>query len=421
MYLKKRKAMKRITHMSPYIGIFLLVVCLLVTSGHLMAAPSCVPPPAGLVSWWDGDAVSGTTAKDIYGGNDGTLIGSVTTASGFVGNAFSFNGVDGKIVIANETAFDFTTQVSADAWVFISGGDGNYQSVVNKGYYSDGPFELRMTREGDPLPVLLGCPDKHVIYFAVTTINGLQNAGACITKGVWHHVAGTYDGTAVRFYLDGQITVSPNGTLGVVAQSGTLLQNNLPVSIGWNGSFGEVWAGLIDEVQIFNRALTAITVKSIFDAGTAGQCKATPFAAFTAQVKIERASRIDDAFELQSRFTLGAGSNGIDPLTEDMKLELTGGTGSFTTTIPAGSFSKDKQRRFEFEGTINGVNVQAKIAQLGGNQFKCEVQGEHADLTGLANPVTVTLTIGNDSGSTTVRAKFNHDDSDHGDGENGQH
>jgi len=41
-------------------------------------------------------------------------------------------------------------------------------------------------------------------------------------------------------------------------------------------------------------------------------------------------------------------------------------------------------------------------------------------LTGIANPVTVTLTIGNDSGSTTVRAKFNHDDGDHGDGEDGR-
>jgi hypothetical protein len=172
-----------------------------------MAASTCVPPPVGLVSWWDGDAVSGTTAQDIYDGNDGTLIGSVTTAPGFVGNAFRFNGVDGKIVIAHETAFDFTTQVSADAWVFIRGGDGNYQSVVDKGYYSGGPFELRMTREGDPYPVILGCPDKHVIYFAVTTNNGLRSAGACITKGVWHHVAGTYDGTAIRFYLDGQIPI----------------------------------------------------------------------------------------------------------------------------------------------------------------------------------------------------------------------
>jgi len=271
----KESTMHTTTPTGPLMHVSLSVFLLLtmVVSGTTAAS---VQPPAGLVSWWDGDAVAGTTAKDIHDGNDGTLMGGVNIAPGIVGNAFQFDGSSGNIMIAHETAFDFTTGVSADAWVFISGGDGNYQSVVNKGYYSGGPFELRMTREGDPYPFILGCPDKHVIYFAVTTNNGLQSAGACITKGVWHHVAGTYDGTAVRFYLDGQIPVSPNGTLGEVLQSGTLIQNDLPVSIGWNGAFGEVWAGLIDEVQIFNRALTAAEVQSIFAAGSAGQCKTLP-------------------------------------------------------------------------------------------------------------------------------------------------
>ncbi len=145
----------------------------------------------------------------------------------------------------------------------------------------------------------------------------------------------------------------------------------------------------------------------------------TPFAAFTATVEIELGSRRDDAFAVQSRFTLGAGSNGIHPLTEDVKLELTGGTGSFTTTIPAGSFTKDEKGRFEFEGTINGVALQAQITRVGRHRFKCDVEGEHADLTGIANPVTVTLIIGNDRGSTTVRAEFDHHEGDHGDGEDG--
>jgi hypothetical protein len=121
-------------------------------------------------------------------------------------------------------------------------------------------------------------------------------------------------------------------------------------------------------------------------------------------VEIELRPRRDDAFAVQSHFTLGAGSNGIDPLTEDVKLELTGGTGSFTTTIPAGSFKKDKKGRFQFEGTINGVDLQAKITRFGRHQFKCEMEGEHAELTGIANPVIVSLTVGDDSGSTAVTA-----------------
>jgi hypothetical protein len=269
------------------------------------------------------------------------------------------------IVIANEAAFDFTTQVSVDAWVFIRGGDDDYQGIVNKGYYNAGPFELRMTRQGDG--IVFGCPQTHILYFNVTTNNGLQYAGGCLTKGVWHHVAGTYDGMNVSLYIDGHIPVSPNGTVGTGAQSGTLLQNDLPVSIGWNGAFGEVWSGLIDEVQIFNRALTDAEVQSIFDAGHAGQCKTppcstplVPFAAFTAKVKIERGPRIDDAFELQSTFTHGGGSDGIHLANDQVTLTLTGETGAFTTTIPAGSFKEDKKGRFKFEGTINGVSLEAK-------------------------------------------------------------
>ena len=89
-----------------------------------------------------------------------------------------------------------------------------------------------------------------------------------------------------------------------------------------------------------------------------------------------------------------------------MTLELKHGTASFTTTIPAGSFKQDKTGRFTFKGTINGVMLTATITPLGGTAFAFEAQGKHADLTGIANPVTVKLTIGNDGGSTTVTAEF---------------
>ena len=127
-----------------------------------------------------------------------------------------------------------------------------------------------------------------------------------------------------------------------------------------------------------------------------------PFAAFTAKLEITLRPRVEDAFNLTSSFTLGAASNGIDPLTEDVTLTLTGGTGAFTTTIPAGSFKKDEQQhldnlrrkdslrgaatteisvrlrnysashfessaergRFEFEGTINDVSCRRRLSGL---------------------------------------------------------
>jgi hypothetical protein len=147
----------------------------------------------------------------------------------------------------------------------------------------------------------------------------------------------------------------------------------------------------------------------------------TPFAAFTAKLELELGPRRDDAFELQSTFTLGTSSNGIDLSKDDVTLELKHGTASFITSIPAGSFKQDKKGRFEFEGTINGVSLEATITPRGNNAYKFKAEGKHADLTGIAKSVTVTLTIGNDSGSTTVRAKIDHNNGDHGDGEDRQH
>ena len=135
---------------------------------------------------------------------------------------------------------------------------------------------------------------------------------------------------------------------------------------------------------------------------------APPFATFTATLKLKFGPRVNDAFDLESKFALGAASNGIDPLTDNVTLELTGGTGTFTTTIPAGSFTKDKKGRFTFKGTVEGVKLDATLTPLGGQRYAFTAEGKHADLSGIANPVTITLTIGDDSGSTTVTAHFKH-------------
>ena len=136
-----------------------------------------------------------------------------------------------------------------------------------------------------------------------------------------------------------------------------------------------------------------------------------PFAAFNANLEIELA---EHEFEVKATFTLGAASDGINPLTEDVSLQI----GTFSTTIPAGSFrfhpansgkgkGQGASARWTFEGVIDGVTLEAKITDLGGGMFEFKVEGEGANLTGTANPVTVTLTIGNDKGTTTVTASRN--------------
>jgi len=124
-----------------------------------------------------------------------------------------------------------------------------------------------------------------------------------------------------------------------------------------------------------------------------------PFAALSARVEIEH----DDAFEVKATFTLGAGSNGIAPLTEDVKLRV----GTFSITIPAGSFTQDGGGQFKFEGVIANVTLEVEIKDLGGGNVEFKAEGDVANLTGTVNPVTMALTIGDDVGTATITAEFN--------------
>ena len=125
----------------------------------------------------------------------------------------------------------------------------------------------------------------------------------------------------------------------------------------------------------------------------------TLFASFTAKLSLDPS---DGAFDLSSRFTLGATTNGIDPLVEPVSLAI----GSYSITFAPGSFKKNKKGVYVFDGAIDGVELNVRISPLGGNSYWFQASGEGAKLKGIKNPVTVTLTIVGDLGSVVVHAKF---------------
>ena len=129
-----------------------------------------------------------------------------------------------------------------------------------------------------------------------------------------------------------------------------------------------------------------------------------PFATFaTSEVDID----IEDGeIEVTAAFTLSKGSNGIDVVKEPVALQVKGGKADYLVTMPAGSFKMNKNGAFEYLGTINGVKIVASIRQARAGAFDFEIVTERANVKGIANPVTVSLTIGDDGGSRTVRAKI---------------
>ena len=126
--------------------------------------------------------------------------------------------------------------------------------------------------------------------------------------------------------------------------------------------------------------------------------KPLPFSAFNVQLTVYPNQ---PGFSINSNFTLGTTSDGINPPTEPVTLQI----GEFTITIPPGSFVKPGGApEYFFVGVIDGVSLSVSLIKLGSsNDYAFGVIAKNVRLS-IVNPVTVTLTIGDDSGRTSVNA-----------------
>jgi hypothetical protein len=121
-----------------------------------------------------------------------------------------------------------------------------------------------------------------------------------------------------------------------------------------------------------------------------------PFSGFAAAVDLTFSPPDQaDAFVVGGLFALGGGSDGMNPLVEVVGLQA----GAFATVIPAGAFSQDGAGQFTFAGIIGTATVNVLISPLGEGSFGFSATASGVDLTGWRVPVTVGLTIGNDSGT----------------------
>jgi YVTN family beta-propeller protein len=130
-----------------------------------------------------------------------------------------------------------------------------------------------------------------------------------------------------------------------------------------------------------------------------------PFLAFSAKLEIDLDKKpIHEAFQLQASFTLGSASNGINPAKDPVTLKI----GTFAVTIPPGSFTGKGFGPFYFAGVIDRVPLHAVIAPTGAKRYAFDTAAQNANLKGTKNPVMVMLTIGDDSGTTSVKADIDH-------------
>jgi hypothetical protein len=221
---------------------------------------NCIPPPSGLAGWWPGEG----NANDIAGTNNGTLLNGASFAPGEVGSAFSFNGSNQCVQIPYSQTL-VSSNYSIEAWVKPLGqvSDSINQALI----FGQGYGRQLVARKGTS-GVIIG------FYFAnsSSTFFGVVSTNQ-IPIGQFTHLAGTWDGTTLRLYINGVLNAQ-------LAPSASPVDPGCPFSIGgfYNncGGAGQFFNGLIDEVSDYNRALSDGEVQAIYLADGAGKCVPPP-------------------------------------------------------------------------------------------------------------------------------------------------
>lgn len=219
------------------------------------------------MGWWSGDDV----AWDFAGVNSGTLVHGTTFGPGVVGRAFNLDGVSNYVEISSSSALKLTNAITLEAWVMLrSKNVYPIPMIAAKGldinaaaadwalaYSSNAPSSWRLR----PWANING----NVTFF---------DGQAVLTTGNWYHVAMTYDGSALKGYVNGQLDGATNVS-GPIQTSDHSLKLGAYSPVNGNNTYTKAFfPGYIDELTVYNRALSPTEIQGIANAGSAGKCRA---------------------------------------------------------------------------------------------------------------------------------------------------
>src|SRR6478735_4563038 len=242
--IRKRRGGLRAHWATPIVRISsaAVVAAAVVGTGFVAAQPAMAA--TGLVAAYGFDEGTGTTVTDASGnGNTGTITNATWAATGKFGKALQFNGTNARVNVPNAASLQLSTGMTLEAWVNPSAVSSAWRDVIYKGndnYY----LEATSTNASRPDAGMIAGGSY---ADAVGT--------SALAANTWTYLTETYDGSTLRLYVNGTQVAS-------VAHTGAIATSTNALQIGGDTIYSQYFAGLIDEVRIYNVALTAAQIQT---------------------------------------------------------------------------------------------------------------------------------------------------------------
>ncbi len=233
-------------------SLLLALLAILAPGGAALAA-DCQPPPASMTGWWAGNG----NALDSAGVNNGSTENGAGFAPGQVGDAFSFGGSGARVTIGNNVGDFGSDAFTAMFWL-----------QADAALYTTGLPDAYLIGKSDPDAGLgwdVRFNDARIYVAGVDGWGFNIISDPLLTPG-WHHVALTRADAASTLYIDG---VARN-----TVSSRAISSTDNPLRFGHTTRYGgAAFRGLLDEVTLFARALSAPEVNAAAQSGAAGHCR----------------------------------------------------------------------------------------------------------------------------------------------------
>lgn len=213
--------------------------------------PSPSPAPGtNLVASYNFNEGTGTVVNDLSGrGNKGTISGATWSTSGHSGACLVFNGTSSMVSVPASSSLNLTSGMTLECWVDPTSTMSGWRNLICKEMTGTASYYLYANADSNK-------PAQGVNIGVEKVLGG----GSTLVANTWYHLAATYDGASQKLYINGKLVASR-------AQSGPIATSSGYLRIGGNKVWGEYFKGKIDDVRIYNVALSATQIQGDMSTG----------------------------------------------------------------------------------------------------------------------------------------------------------